>query len=91
MNFCVGEDNCSSQKMKVGNESTLLVATLRSLFVPLKHCHQQKVEKRDSLSSNPAHAQLCKLNHVKKSTGSPATHREPGSEASMLELFMVDT
>ena len=31
---CVGEDCCSVQLTKEGSESTLLVATLRSLFVP---------------------------------------------------------
>ena len=34
MNFCVGKDSCGSQTTKEGIESTLLVATLRSPFVP---------------------------------------------------------
>ena len=34
LNFCVGEDSCSSQTTKEGSESILLLATLRSLFVP---------------------------------------------------------
>ena len=34
VNVCVGEDSCSSQTTKEGSESTLLVASLRSLFVP---------------------------------------------------------
>ena len=33
-----------------------------------EHCHQQKAEECNSLLSGPAHAQLCKLNHVRKST-----------------------
>ena len=32
--FCVGEDSCNSQTMTKGSESMLLVATLRSIFVP---------------------------------------------------------
>ena len=32
--FCLGEDSCNSQTAKEGSESTLLVATLRSPFVP---------------------------------------------------------
>ena len=31
-------------------------------------CHQQKVEKCNRLSSSPAHAQLSKLNHLRKCT-----------------------
>ena len=34
MDFCVGEDSCSSQTTKEGSESILLAATLRSPFVP---------------------------------------------------------
>ena len=32
--FLRGNDSCSSQSTKEGNESTLLVATLQSSFVP---------------------------------------------------------
>ena len=64
----MGEDSCSSHTTKEGSESTLLVATLRSLFVPqTEHCHQQKVEKRNSLASCPAHT---KLNHARKKSTS---------------------
>ena len=38
VNFCVGEDGCSSQIMREGSESILLVATLRSPFVPQTEC-----------------------------------------------------
>ena len=34
VNCCLGEDSCSSQTAKEGSESTLLVAILRSLFLP---------------------------------------------------------
>ena len=36
--FCGGEDSCSSQTTKEGDESTLLIATLRGLFVPQTEC-----------------------------------------------------
>ena len=38
MNLCMGEDSCSSQTMKEGSESTLLVVTLRSPFVLQTKC-----------------------------------------------------
>ena len=41
VNFCMGEDSCSSQTTKeLGSESTLLIAiyTLRSPFVPQTEC-----------------------------------------------------
>ena len=38
MDFCMREDSCSSQTMKEGSESTLLVATLWSPFVLQTEC-----------------------------------------------------
>ena len=44
VNFCVGEDSCSSKTVKEDSESICLVATLRSPFVStdqaLKLCLQ---------------------------------------------------
>ena len=46
MNFCVGEDSYSSQAMTEGSESILLVATLRSPFVPqTKRCNNDTSRK----------------------------------------------
>ena len=68
MNFCVGKDSYSSQAMTEGSESILLVATLRSPFVPqTKRCNQQKVEKCNRLSSGP-YSRTIKSNHVRKCT-----------------------
>ena len=36
--ICAGEESCSSQTMKEGSESTVLVPTLRSPFVPQPEC-----------------------------------------------------
>ena len=59
----------------------------------LKHYHQQKVEKYNNPLIDPAHAQLCELNDVRKSTTlfSVKHAQEPGDEATTVRQSLIST
>ena len=67
--------------------SILFVATLQSLFAPLKQSHQRKVEKCNSLSSGTAHMQL---SHMRKSTGLSKASEMHESTGKKLAVFTLE-